>query len=139
MVTETPLLAVDAFVLDCRAPWPAALLLSRRSVVKYQLAFRRVFRAKRVERRLLSCWTDQQASKRWCGRGATRSALAPAFRGPQVVDAHHAPLPLFALLLVSQDAELLAAALRHFETVEACEFGQTSEPAAAVAMLVVEV
>ena len=79
VVTETPLLAVDAFVLDCRAPWPAALLLSRRSVVKYQLAFRRVFRAKRVERRLLSCWTDQQASKRWCGRGATRSALAPAF------------------------------------------------------------
>ena len=79
VVTETPLLAVDAFVLDCRAPWPAALLLSRRSVVKYQLAFRRVFRAKRVERRLLSCWTDQQASKRWCGRGATRSALAAAF------------------------------------------------------------
>ena len=76
---DVPLLAVDAFVLDCKAPWPSALLLSRRSIVKYQLAFRRVFRAKRVERRLLGCWTDQQASKRWCGRGAVRRALAPAF------------------------------------------------------------
>ena len=47
--------------------------------MKYQLAFRRIFRAKRVERRLLRVWTDQQAAKRACGRGRARADLAPAF------------------------------------------------------------
>ena len=39
------------------------VVLSRRAVVKYQLVFRHLFRAKRLERRLLGVWTGHMATK----------------------------------------------------------------------------
>ena len=58
-----PLLGADAFVLEVAAAWPASIVLSRRAVVKYQLVFRHLFRAKRLERRLLGVWTGHMATK----------------------------------------------------------------------------
>lgn len=53
----------DAFVLELDVAWPLSIVISRRSVVKYQLIFRHVFRLKRVGRALLDAWTDQMATK----------------------------------------------------------------------------
>ena len=34
---------IDTFVLDCQISWPLSLVLSRRSIFKYQLLFRHIF------------------------------------------------------------------------------------------------
>ncbi|KAJ8607282.1 hypothetical protein CTAYLR_009519 [Chrysophaeum taylorii] len=77
--TTAPLVsAADAFALELDVPWPLSIVVSRRSVVKYQLIFRHVFRLKRVSRALLAAWTDQMATKDLYGR-RSRRALGAAF------------------------------------------------------------
>lgn len=68
----------DAFVLELDVAWPLSIVISRRSVVKYQLIFRHVFRLKRVGRALLDAWTDQMATKD-AYSAASRKSLSPAF------------------------------------------------------------
>ena len=55
--------AYEAFMLETEVKWPLSLVVSRRAITKYQLLFRHLFLAKFVERRLHSCWAEQQSYK----------------------------------------------------------------------------
>eukprot|EP00587_Corethron_hystrix_P016632 CAMPEP_0113331358 /NCGR_PEP_ID=MMETSP0010_2-20120614/22420_1 /TAXON_ID=216773 ORGANISM="Corethron hystrix, Strain 308" /NCGR_SAMPLE_ID=MMETSP0010_2 /ASSEMBLY_ACC=CAM_ASM_000155 /LENGTH=687 /DNA_ID=CAMNT_0000194567 /DNA_START=244 /DNA_END=2307 /DNA_ORIENTATION=- /assembly_acc=CAM_ASM_000155 len=54
---------IEAFALDYHVEWPLSLILSKKSIIKYQLIFRHLFYAKYVERRLFSTWLDHQSFK----------------------------------------------------------------------------
>lgn len=67
---------MQALVLDYNVQWPLSLIVSRRAVTKYQLLFRHLFLVKFVERRLHSCWADQQATKELVN---VRKGMGPAY------------------------------------------------------------
>ena len=52
-----------AFTLDFAAAWPLTLVLSKRSMTKYQLLFRHLFFCRYVERVLCDCWQAHQEVK----------------------------------------------------------------------------
>ena len=54
---------IEVFMLDYRVSWPASLVVSKRSVTKYQLVFRHLFFARHVERCLKATWQGQQSLK----------------------------------------------------------------------------
>ena len=54
---------VEALTLDYAVRWPLSLVLSKRSMAKYQLLSRLLFFSKHVELRLLSCWIDHQSTR----------------------------------------------------------------------------
>lgn len=54
---------VEALTLDYRVNWPVSLLLSRRSITKYQLLSRLLYFSKHVELRVLGSWQDHQYTK----------------------------------------------------------------------------
>ncbi|GMI02920.1 hypothetical protein TrLO_g8748 [Triparma laevis f. longispina] len=60
---ETGLKGVDTLVLSVSVDWPVSLIVSEKSVVKYQLVFRLIFFGKWVERKLLGCWEGLQGVK----------------------------------------------------------------------------
>ena len=60
-VEKTP--GLDAFTFDYKVQWPVSLILSKNSIVKYQLLFRHLFHCKHVERQLSSSWLTQQSTK----------------------------------------------------------------------------
>ena len=60
------LTGVEAFVLDFHTvPFPLSLILSRHTILNYQLMFRHLFFAKHVERRLVGTWLDHQVIKEY--------------------------------------------------------------------------
>lgn len=54
---------VEALTMDYSVGWPVSIVLSRRAITKYQLLSRLLYFSKHVERRVLSCWQDHQATK----------------------------------------------------------------------------
>ena len=48
---------VEAFSLDYLVKWPLSLVISRKSLVKYQMLFRHLFFCRHVERELCASWT----------------------------------------------------------------------------------
>jgi hypothetical protein len=58
-----PLRGVAAFMLDYKVRWPVSLVVSRRSLDKYQLIFRQLFFVRHVERSLKSTWKGHQNMK----------------------------------------------------------------------------
>jgi len=66
---------IEAFTLDYNVGWPVSILLSRRSITKYQLLSRLLFFSKHIEARVLGCWKGHQATKELRVRGA----MGPSF------------------------------------------------------------
>jgi gamma-tubulin complex component 2 len=54
---------IEVFMLDYRVSWPVSLVVSKRSVTKYQLVFRHLFFARHVERCLKATWQGHQHLK----------------------------------------------------------------------------
>lgn len=54
---------MEAFTLDYKVRWPLTLILSHRSITKYQLIFRHLLSCKYVERNLENLWLTQQTTK----------------------------------------------------------------------------
>lgn len=54
--TEQQLLCVDVFAMDFSPRFPVSLVLTRRSITKYQLLFRHLFRCKHAERVVGRVW-----------------------------------------------------------------------------------
>ena len=54
----------DMFTLDYQIQWPLSLVVSRRTLAKYQVIFRHLFQLKRVEYHLAHLWTDYQQARR---------------------------------------------------------------------------
>ena len=64
----------EAFTLDLRVEWPLSLVISMRSITKYQLLFRHLFFCKYVERRLCDSWRNHQRYKELELRNAQTSS-----------------------------------------------------------------
>eukprot|EP00614_Pseudopedinella_elastica_P033734 CAMPEP_0172622440 /NCGR_PEP_ID=MMETSP1068-20121228/120485_1 /TAXON_ID=35684 /ORGANISM="Pseudopedinella elastica, Strain CCMP716" /LENGTH=376 /DNA_ID=CAMNT_0013430603 /DNA_START=8 /DNA_END=1138 /DNA_ORIENTATION=- len=54
---------IEVFMVDYKVTWPLSLVVSKRSITKYQLIFRHLFFARHVERCLKATWQGQQALK----------------------------------------------------------------------------
>ena len=54
---------VEAFSLDYQVKWPLSLVISRKSLFKYQMLFRHLFFCRHVERELCATWTHCKAAK----------------------------------------------------------------------------
>lgn len=59
------ILGIEAFSLDYRVPFPLSLVISRRSITKYQLLFRHLLQVKYVERLLCAAWTEHSQGLAW--------------------------------------------------------------------------
>lgn len=54
---------IDSFSLDYRVEWPLSLVISRQTIIKYQILFRHLFFCKYVECQLCEAWVHQHTAK----------------------------------------------------------------------------
>lgn len=59
---------VEMFTLDYRITWPLSLIISRRSLTRYQLLFRHLFHCKYIERELCRVWQTYQSTRKWAAK-----------------------------------------------------------------------
>ncbi|KAF7294696.1 Spindle pole body component [Mycena indigotica] len=57
---KKPMNAIDAFALDYTVKFPLSLVISRKTILRYQLLFRFLFHLKHVEQSLSSMWMEQK-------------------------------------------------------------------------------
>ncbi|KAI0260763.1 Spc98 family-domain-containing protein [Gloeopeniophorella convolvens] len=69
---KKPMLAIDALQLDFNVKFPLSLVISRKTILRYQLLFRFLLHLKHVELALGAMWTEQQ------GPVWRRTDVAPA-------------------------------------------------------------
>uniref|UniRef100_H2ZE07 Gamma-tubulin complex component n=1 Tax=Ciona savignyi TaxID=51511 RepID=H2ZE07_CIOSA len=62
--TEISLSGLESFALDYTVRWPLSLVISRKSLTKYQMLFRHLFYCKHVERHLSSVWLKFKTLKK---------------------------------------------------------------------------
>jgi gamma-tubulin complex component 2 len=67
---------LEAFTLDYKVKWPLTLILSFKSITKYQLIFRHLLFCKYVERSLENLWLTQQSTKELKVLGIQQHAFA---------------------------------------------------------------
>jgi len=53
----------EAFTLDYKVKWPLTLIISKKSINKYQLIFRHLLQCKYVEKYLENVWLQHQSTK----------------------------------------------------------------------------
>ncbi|KAH7912889.1 Spc98 family-domain-containing protein [Hygrophoropsis aurantiaca] len=59
---EKPMLAIDALTLDYQVKFPLSLVISRKTVLRYQLIFRFLLHLKHVEQSLTTMWIEQKSA-----------------------------------------------------------------------------
>jgi gamma-tubulin complex component 2 len=74
--STTKLTGSEAFTFDYNVEWPLSLVISRKSLTKYQLIFRHLFLCKHVERQLGAAWSYHQSTREL----DLRRALASSYR-----------------------------------------------------------
>lgn len=57
------LLRLDLFTLQYRVQWPLSIIISKTTLLKYELIFRHLFFCKHVERHLSRTWLNHQSTK----------------------------------------------------------------------------
>lgn len=62
--------ASEAFTFDYRVRFPLNLVISKKTVVRYQLVFRYLLQLKLLERLLADAWTDQTKTPIWRNKSA---------------------------------------------------------------------
>ena len=72
---KNPLLGIDALTLDYAVPFPLSLVVSRKTILRYQLVFRHLLRLKHLEHSLGATWLEHAKSPAWRAR-ASRAAIA---------------------------------------------------------------
>jgi len=76
---EIILSGLETFMLDINISFPLSLILPKNVIKQYQLLFRHIFYAKRVERQLLQIWQLQQLFKRYNNQHQQSLPLNPTF------------------------------------------------------------
>ncbi|KAJ6500592.1 gamma-tubulin complex, DGRIP84/SPC97 component [Mycena sanguinolenta] len=59
---KKPILAIDALALDYTVKFPLSLVISRKTILRYQLLFRFLLHLKHVEQSLSAMWIEQKTS-----------------------------------------------------------------------------
>lgn len=67
---------LEAFTLEYKVKWPLTLILSHKSLTKYQLIFRHLLYCKYVERNLEKVWLLHQSTKEFKVHGIQQQAFA---------------------------------------------------------------
>jgi gamma-tubulin complex component 2 len=62
----------DALELDYRVPFPLSLIISRKTVLRYQLIFRYTLALRHLEASLVDCWGDHNKLKSWIHKSSNR-------------------------------------------------------------------
>ena len=58
----------EAFELDFAVPFPLSLIISRKTVLRYQLIFRYTLALRHLESQLVDCWTEHNKGHSWIHR-----------------------------------------------------------------------
>ncbi len=58
----------EAFELDYGVPFPLSLIISRKTVLRYQLIFRYTLALRHLESQLVDCWTEHSKGHSWIHR-----------------------------------------------------------------------
>lgn len=64
--------AIMALQLDFKIPFPLSLVLSRKTILRYQLLFRHIVELKNIERKLNNSWVEQMKSTAWRNQSTNR-------------------------------------------------------------------
>jgi gamma-tubulin complex component 2 len=62
---EKDIVGFDALELDYSVPFPLSLVISRKTVLRYQLLFRYLLSLRHLETLLVSCWQDHSKIASW--------------------------------------------------------------------------
>ena len=62
----------EAFELDYAVPFPLSLIISRKTVLRYQLIFRYTLALRHLEGQLIDCWTEHSKGHSWIHRPADK-------------------------------------------------------------------
>lgn len=62
---EKPMLAIDALALDYTVKFPLSLVISRKTILRYQLLFRFLLHLKNVESSLCTMWIEHKTPTPW--------------------------------------------------------------------------
>ncbi|KAF8191280.1 gamma-tubulin complex, DGRIP84/SPC97 component [Pholiota molesta] len=63
---KKPMQAIDAMMFDYQVKFPLSLVISRKTILRYQLLFRFLLHLKHVEQGLCSMWTEQMTTPWRC-------------------------------------------------------------------------
>lgn len=58
----------SSLTLDYKVPFPLSLVISRKTILRYQLLFRYMVSLRRLEMLLVECWSDHSKEKAWIHR-----------------------------------------------------------------------
>lgn len=62
---DKDLLGYDALCLEYSVPFPLSLVLSRKTIIRYQLLFRYITSMRHLESLLVNCWKDHSKEPSW--------------------------------------------------------------------------
>ena len=63
----------EALELDYKVPFPLSLIISRKTVLRYQLIFRYTLSLRHLEALLVDCWSDHNKTSAWTHRSSNKS------------------------------------------------------------------
>jgi gamma-tubulin complex component 2 len=69
---ERPIIGFDALELDYTIPFPLSLIVSRKTVLRYQLIFRYTLALRHLETLLVDCWQEHSKVKSWTNKSSDR-------------------------------------------------------------------
>jgi gamma-tubulin complex component 2 len=69
---DKDILGFDALELDYSVPFPLSLVISRKTVLRYQLIFRHLLSLRHLETLLVTSWADQNKTTSWRHKSSDR-------------------------------------------------------------------
>lgn len=69
---EKDIIGFDAIELDYTVPFPLSLIISRKTVRRYQLIFRYTLALRHLETQLVGCWSTHTKEKAWIHKSADK-------------------------------------------------------------------
>lgn len=69
---EKEIIGFDALELDYTVPFPLSLIISRKTVMRYQLIFRYTLALRHLETQLVGCWATHSKEKAWIHKSSDR-------------------------------------------------------------------
>jgi gamma-tubulin complex component 2 len=69
---EKPIIGFEALELDYTIPFPLSLIVSRKTVLRYQLIFRYTLALRHLETLLVDCWQEHSKVKSWTNKSSDR-------------------------------------------------------------------
>ncbi|KAJ9609862.1 gamma tubulin complex Spc97/GCP2 subunit Alp4 [Cladophialophora chaetospira] len=69
---EKDIIGFDALELDYQVPFPLSLIISRKTVMRYQLIFRYTLALRHLETQLVGCWSTHTKERAWIHKSSDK-------------------------------------------------------------------